>query len=131
MTERSLAARLVRKIFYKFYARNLFYELQLRARSSSAIKGLPEDWSGHVEPAGSFGRKGELPRVAPNVTLHKGWFKNTIDSFKKDNPGKIAFLHVDCDRYSSTRDVLWHLADRLRRGRNLSRNLMLDTNTWQ
>ena len=30
-----LAERLVRKFFYKYYARNLLYELQIRARASS------------------------------------------------------------------------------------------------
>lgn len=33
---KNLTERLVRRIFYKFYARNLLYELQLRARSSYA-----------------------------------------------------------------------------------------------
>jgi len=35
-SKRSLTERLVRRIFYKYYARNLLYELQLRARKSSA-----------------------------------------------------------------------------------------------
>lgn len=35
-TRRSLSERLVQRFFYKFYARNLLYELQLRARSEAA-----------------------------------------------------------------------------------------------
>ena len=176
-TGKSLTERLVRRVFYKYYARNLFYELQLRARSSSAdyvekhmadavifwrldeilnycvrqapaeglllefgvasgksintiaaaargrtvhgfdsFEGLPEDWSGHVETRGSFSRKGELPKVRSNVRVHKGWFNDTLKKFREECPGPVAFLHIDCDLYSSTREVLQGLADRLRVG---------------
>ena len=36
MAKRSLTDRLVRRVFYKFFARNLLYELQMRARSAAA-----------------------------------------------------------------------------------------------
>ena len=191
-TKRSLVERLVRKIFYKYYARNLFFELQIRARNSSAdyveknmpdaivfwnlqeileycleqapaegmilefgvgggkstkilaatvpgrtvhgfdsFEGLPEDWGGHVEMTGSFSREGEMPEVAPNVTLHKGWFKDTIIPFKQDNPEKIAFLHIDCDIYSSTREVLWSLADRLSVGTIIEFDEYFNYPNWQ
>ena len=32
------------------------------------------------------------------------------------HPDKIGFMHVDCDIYASTRDVLWPLRDRLQAG---------------
>jgi Predicted O-methyltransferase len=176
-SKKSFTERLVRRIFYKYYARNLFYELQLRARSSSAdyagqhmtdavifwrqeeileycvrqapteglilefgvaagksiniiasaargrevhgfdsFEGLPEDWTGHLETRGSFSRKGRLPKVLPNVRLHQGWFKETLGKFKSSQNGPVAFLHIDCDLYSSTRDVLHGLADRLTAG---------------
>jgi hypothetical protein len=39
------------------------------------------------------------------ITLHKGWFKDTLPGFFKNNPQlKAAMLHVDCDLYTSTMD---------------------------
>jgi len=114
--KRNIAQRLLDRFFYKYYARNLLYELQMRARSESAdfvqtempeaqifrthrdiihfainnsptdglflefgvatgntiseiasivpggttvfgfdsFKGLPENWSGHIESTGAF-----------------------------------------------------------------------------
>ena len=168
--------RLVRRVFYRFYARNLLFELQVRARSDSAdyveahmtaaslyenadeylrdlvqrapdgallefgvatggtinqiaraapgctvhgfdsFEGLPEDWTGHNQQRGAFGRGGKAPRVEPTVRLHKGWFSDTIGVWKAEYPEKAGFIHVDCDIYSSTKDVLWSLRDRLQVG---------------
>ena len=76
-----------------------------------SFDGLPEDWRASFE-AGKFKVK-ELPKVAPNVTLHKGWFHNSIPGFLRENSGPIAFLHIDCDLCSSTDTVLRALADRI------------------
>lgn len=189
---RSLSERLVRRFFYKYYARNLFYELQLRARCSSAdyveqhmqdavifwrldeilkycvarapaeglmlefgvaggktinliaaaapdreihgfdsFEGLPEDWAGHLETRGSFGKQGKLPRVRDNVRLHKGWFTETLPRFKQEYPGPVALLHIDCDLYSSTREVLWGLADRLQTGTVIEFDEYFNYPNWQ
>lgn len=191
-SRRSLTERLVRRIFYKYYARNLLYELQLRARSSSAdyveahmqnaiifwklkdilnfcvdrapkqglifefgvatgnttniianaakprivhgfdsFEGLPEDWSGHVETRGAFSRQGTLPRVIKNVKLYKGWFSESLPEFLKNNTGPIAFLHIDCDLYSSTRDVLQLLKDRLQTGTIIEFDEYFNYPNWQ
>jgi len=76
-----------------------------------SFEGLPEDWRAGFE-AGKFKVK-ELPKVAPNVILHKGWFQNSIPGFLHVNPGPIAFLHIDCDLCSSTGTVLRAIADRI------------------
>ena len=168
--------RFVRRVFYKYYARNLMFELQMRARADSAdyaeahmaeaimfesseaflrhclsrapagailefgvadgrtvtilgeaapgrpvhgfdsFEGLPEDWAGHNLLRGAFSRKGELPKVPANVTLHKGWFKDTIGVWKEGHSDMAGFIHVDCDIYSSARDVLFGLRDRMQAG---------------
>ena len=36
MAKKSFSERLVRRFYYKYFARNLLYELQMRARSQSA-----------------------------------------------------------------------------------------------
>jgi hypothetical protein len=74
-----------------------------------SFEGLPEDWrQGHEK--GTFA-VGALPRVRPNVRLHKGWFDDTLPKFREQHPGPIAFLHLDADLYSSTRTVLEVLGD--------------------
>jgi len=69
-----------------------------------SFEGLPEAW-GHRVQKGHFAVK-KLPPVRSNVTLVKGWFNETLPPFLRENPGKIAFLHVDCDLYSSTATIL-------------------------
>ena len=81
-----------------------------------SFEGLPEDWRGDLNLfKGSFARKG-LPSVRSNVTLVKGWFDQTLPEFLNGKIGKAAFLHIDCDLYSSTRTVLDLFTDRIRPG---------------
>jgi len=81
-----------------------------------SFEGLPEDWGGRHEGKGHYSTNGQLPAVPSNVTLHKGWFENTLDSFCQSNDQSASFLHIDCDLYSSTRTVLEHLKTRIRPG---------------
>ncbi|MBM3508394.1 MAG: class I SAM-dependent methyltransferase [Alphaproteobacteria bacterium] len=171
-----MGGRLVRRFYYKYFARNLLYSLQLRARAQSAdyveqhmadaimfeerddlltycleqaptdgmllefgvekggsiralaaatprtihgfdsFEGLPEDWSGTAEKRGKFSLGGRLPPAPANVRLHKGWFDQVLPGFLDANAGPVAFVHVDCDIYSSTRTVLGALAPRLGAG---------------
>lgn len=76
-----------------------------------SFEGLPEAW--HDEPRGSYSTMSELPVVPKNVTLHKGWFEDTLPAFLEAHRDPVRFLHVDCDIYSSTHTVLELLADRL------------------
>lgn len=71
-----------------------------------SFEGLPEEWTGFTMQSGDFDLNGELPKVCKNVELHKGWFNETLPDFLKEKNEKIAFLHVDCDLYQSTLDVL-------------------------
>jgi hypothetical protein len=172
-TKGPLIQRLLRRIVYKYYARNLLFELQMRARADSAdyveahmaeailfedhdaflrfclersadgaalefgvaggrsigvlarvsaprlvhgfdsFEGLPEDWTGHMERRGAFSQKGVLPRVPDNVRLYKGWFSDSLPPWLAQNAGPTGFIHVDCDIYASTRDVLWVLRERM------------------
>jgi hypothetical protein len=78
-----------------------------------SFEGLPENWTGTAEPRGKFSLGGRLPSVPANVLLHKGWFDQVLPGFLSANPGPAAFVHVDCDLYSSTKTVLTALAPRL------------------
>ena len=86
-----------------------------RFHGFDSFEGLPEAWAGTFEQKGKFGRGGTLPDVPSNVALHKGWFEQTLPAFLAAHPDdSVAFLHVDCDIYSSTVTVLSLLAPRLR-----------------
>ena len=56
-----------------------------------------------------------------NVKLHAGWFNETVwpamQALAADDPNlALAFVHIDCDLYSSTRDVLRSIRPWLRAG---------------
>jgi len=72
--------------------------------------GLPEAWRPGF-PAGLF-TQDELP-VVPGARLVVGEFETTLPGFLEENRGRIAFVHLDADLYSSTSTVLRLLGDRL------------------
>jgi hypothetical protein len=78
-----------------------------------SFEGLPEDWSGNAMAAGFFNRKGRLPKVPANVRLHRGWFNESLPPFAAEHKGPAAFLHIDCDLYSSTVEIFKALGDRI------------------
>jgi hypothetical protein len=67
-----------------------------------SFEGLPEPWRTGF-PKGRF--SGEIPRVPPNVSIVKGWFSETLPKFIQEHDEPVAFLHVDCDLYSSTKCI--------------------------
>jgi methyltransferase family protein len=81
-----------------------------------SFEGLPEAWAGYNLAGHAFSLKGRMPRVPSNVLLHKGWFSNTIPAWCETVSGPVAFLHIDCDIYSSTVDIFNGLADRFQEG---------------
>jgi len=72
--------------------------------------GLPERWV--TQEIGAYATQGIIPELPSNVEVHVGLFRDTIPVFKNDYPGRVKFLNVDCDLYSSTMDVLFGLSDR-------------------
>lgn len=90
----------------------------IAARTAGAVhgfdsfQGLPEAWNAD-EGAGSYSTAGRLPAVAGNVTLHTGWFQDTLPPFFAANAGPVRLLHIDCDLYTSTRTVLAEAEPRL------------------
>ena len=78
-----------------------------------SFEGLPEGWAGYNLGRGAFQRGGRLPRVPQNVRLHRGWFDKTLPDWLTSHPGPVAFVHIDCDIYSSTRTIFTLLGDRI------------------
>lgn len=81
-----------------------------------SFRGLPDHWTGTFEARGKFDLAGRLPKVPGNAELHVGWFDETLPKFLGQRGEAVAFLHVDCDIYSSTRTVFEHLGPRLQPG---------------
>lgn len=77
-----------------------------------SFEGLPEAWFGNVGKH-SFSAHGKLPTVRENVELHAGWFDQTLPHFAATHEGLVAFMHIDCDIYCSTKVVFDILGDRI------------------
>ena len=77
--------------------------------------GLPEDWEGTDIPKGSWDMDGYGIGVFGTIE-YIGLFKDTIPKFLQDHPEPLALIHLDCNIYSSSRDVLFGLNDRLVKG---------------
>lgn len=96
-----------------------------------SFEGLPEDWSGTDLGRRTFSRDGGLPNVPGNVALHKGWFSETLPAWAAATAGPVAFIHVDCDLYASTADLLKGLAGRLQPGTVLVFDEYFNYPGWQ
>lgn len=75
-----------------------------------SFEGLPEDWKmsdtltylkGHYNLSGTI-----PPLKSRNVRLVRGYFEETLPDFLIRNDQICAFVHIDCDLYSSTLFVL-------------------------
>jgi hypothetical protein len=78
-----------------------------------SFEGLPETWGGFNLGRGAFDVRSKLPRVPSNVRLHRGWFETTLPLWLKENSGPVAFMHIDCDLFSSTQTIFRLLVDRI------------------
>ena len=91
--------------------------------------GLPESWV--KAPKGVLSAAGALPEVPPNVRLHPGWFADSLPPFLAEHRQKLRFANIDCDIYSSTRTVLWALADRMQPGSVLVFDELIGNRSWK
>jgi hypothetical protein len=91
-------------------------------RGFDTFTGLPEDWVSDINgdmiiPKGIFSNDGIVPEVFEDVKANNdvdfyvGLFEDTIPQYIEKEAQPIAFLHIDCDLYSSTKTVLYSLKD--------------------
>lgn len=93
-----------------------------------SFEGLPESWGS--APAGVLTTGALLPTVPPNVTLHAGWFEDTLPDFLAGHAGPVRLVNVDSDIYASARTVLTALAPRLRPGSVLVFDEFIGNRSW-
>ncbi len=93
-----------------------------------SFEGIQEHWNGN--PIGSFAQK-KLPKVPDNVEFHVGYFDATLPGFLAAHPEPVAFLHVDCDLYSSTVTIFDALGNRLQPGAVILFDEYYNFHRWQ
>jgi hypothetical protein len=71
-----------------------------------------------------------LPEVPANCRLIPGWFADTVPLFLREDDSGIAFVGIDCDVYSSAREVLFGLGERLRPGTILYFDELINYDTF-
>ena len=72
-----------------------------------SFQGLPTSW--HEVPQGAYSTNGVIPDLGKDIYLHPGWFAESIPLFTREDQEHqkpIRLLHIDCDLYSSTKDIL-------------------------
>lgn len=94
-----------------------------------SFQGLPESWRAGFNK--STFAVNVIPKVPANVELKCGWFKDTLPSFLAEHGGPIKFLHIDCDLYSSTLDVLRSCRERLIQGTVIAFDEYFNYPGWQ
>jgi predicted O-methyltransferase YrrM len=93
-----------------------------------SFEGIQENWNGN--PVGAFAQK-QMPKVPDNVEFHVGYFDATLPGFLESHFDPIAFLHVDCDLYSSTVTIFDLLGDRLQPGSVILFDEYYNFHRWQ
>jgi hypothetical protein len=93
-----------------------------------SFEGIQEHWNGN--PIGSFAQS-KRPSVPDNVLFHVGYFDATLPGFLETYEEPVAFLHVDCDLYSSTVTIFEGLGDRLQPGAIVLFDEYYNFHRWQ
>jgi len=95
-----------------------------------SFEGIPEKWF-QGEDAGAYTTGGKLPPVPDNVTLHVGWFNETLVPFKASHDGPIRLANIDCDIYVSTKCIFDELENQMVEGTILIFDEYLCYPDWQ
>ena len=95
-----------------------------------SFEGLPDAWFGELGK-GSLSTNGQMPKVNDNVRLHKGWFNETLPKFAETYEEDVAFMHIDCDIYSSTKTIFDILGERISSGTVIQFDEYFNYPGWQ
>lgn len=75
-----------------------------------SFDGLPERWDA-AHDKGHFATDFTKLKFKSNVSIHRGWFNDTLPVFAETHKQKIAGIHIDCDLKSSTDQIFSSLSD--------------------
>ena len=85
-----------------------------------------DSFEGNPEVMGSSGvgkyglsHDGRIPdtlQALDNAVFHKGWYEDTLPEFLNENNDDIAYMHLDCNLYSSHKTAFYLLGKRIKPG---------------
>jgi hypothetical protein len=103
---------------YRGYSLNIIASLTDKiVHGFDSFDGLPEDWTSGMKKGAFRISATDMLKLKNNISLHKGLFSDTLPGFKEENKGEaMAFVHVDCDLYSSTKTVFTNLMPMIKPG---------------
>ena len=81
-----------------------------------SFEGLPEVWKGHSDYSKRFRNQGIAPYVRKNVTLHVGWFEDSLPKFLELYQEDFGFIHIDSDIYVSSKIIFEQCRLRIKPG---------------
>jgi tetratricopeptide (TPR) repeat protein len=84
---------------------------QQQVHGFDSFEGLPTSW--HEVPRGAYSTGGQIPLLGDSIQLHPGWFSSTLPTFLAQHKEPSRLIHIDCDLYSSTIEVLDSLAPQI------------------
>lgn len=87
-----------------------------RVYGFDSFGGLPEAWRSGFGKGAFRVELSDVPVLPENVKLYAGLFDATLPTMLQEDSRPAAFLHIDCDLYSSTKCVFGALSERLRTG---------------
>ena len=115
---------------YKGYTLNF-----IQANTSNTIhgfdsfNGLPEFWiDGFDKDAFELPN---TPQFSGNVKIHEGYYDYSLPIFLNNHKESIAFMHIDCDLYSSTKTIFDLCKDRIKPGTVISFDEYFNYPGWQ
>ena len=95
-----------------------------------SFEGLPENF--RDLPKGKFTLNGKIPNIPlANIRLIKGWFNETLPEFVKAHREPCAFIHVDCDLYSSTKTIFDNLKNQIVPGTVIAFDEYFNIHGWK
>ncbi len=94
-----------------------------------SFAGLPEAFS--AMPPGAFSTDQTQPELPANVTLHVGWFEDTVAPFVATLDRSPSLVHIDSDLYSSAKCALDALGPRIEPGCVLVFDELIGNEDWR
>lgn len=97
-------------------------------------EGLPEDWldhennSRHKKEDFQSGAPRDLPK---NSILVNGWFEDSVPKFISIINEPVAFMHIDCDLYSSTKTIFNNFKNRFQPGSIIIFDELIGYDGWE
>lgn len=119
---------------YKGFTANIIHQLfpDRDLFLFDSFEGLQEDWFGKFKKGTYQISKEEIPRFeSDNVELFVGFFQDTLPGFRALLKEPLAFLHIDCDTYSSTKAIFDHLGDAIAPGSLLLFDEYFNYSGWE